>query len=158
MGYRGAGYREARGGMTVAIIDAIRKTKPPFSPADTIRQYAELLTTYRVTRVRGDRFAGEFPRELFREHGIVPPTPLRIPNRLTLEAAPAAAFRLQRAFTSDVLSSNVGTPSPARLQAETVQTALENRRWHTQTRTVSLHAREHHARVKGVVGIGLTFE
>ena len=56
--------------MTVAIIDAIRKTKPPFSPADTIRQYAELLTTYRVTRVRGDRFAGEFPRELFREHGI----------------------------------------------------------------------------------------
>ena len=32
--------------------------------------YAELLTTYRVGWVRGDRFAGEFPRELFREHGI----------------------------------------------------------------------------------------
>lgn len=64
------GHREQRGGLTVAIIDAIRETKPPFSPADTIRQYAELLKTYRVATVRGDRFAGEFPRELFREHGI----------------------------------------------------------------------------------------
>ena len=64
------GHREPRGELTVAIIDAIRETRPPFSPADTIRQYAELLTTYGVSMVRGDRFAGEFPRELFREHSI----------------------------------------------------------------------------------------
>jgi len=25
---------------------------------------------YRVSRVTGDRYAGEFPRELFRKHGI----------------------------------------------------------------------------------------
>lgn len=64
------GHRETRDGLTIAVIDALRETRPPFSPADTIRQYAELLSTYRVTRVHGDRFAGEFPRELFREHGI----------------------------------------------------------------------------------------
>ena len=64
------GHREQRKGLTAAIMDAIRETKPPFSPANTIRQYAELLKIYRVSKVRGDRFAGEFPRELFREHGI----------------------------------------------------------------------------------------
>jgi hypothetical protein len=64
------GHREARGEQTIAIVDALRETKPPFSPADTIRTYAELLKAYRVDSVRGDRFAGEFPRELFREHGI----------------------------------------------------------------------------------------
>jgi hypothetical protein len=64
------GHREERGGLTVAVLDAIRETRPPFSPADTIRQYAELLKTYRISSVRGDRFAGEFPRELFREHGV----------------------------------------------------------------------------------------
>lgn len=64
------GHREDRDGRTIAIIDVLRETRPPFSPADTIRQYAELLKTYRISSVRGDRFAGEFPRELFREHGV----------------------------------------------------------------------------------------
>lgn len=31
------GHREQRGGLTIAIVDAIRETRPPFSPADTIR-------------------------------------------------------------------------------------------------------------------------
>src|SRR5258705_3371743 len=32
--------------------------------------FAALLKSYRVSRVTGDRYAGEFPRELFRKHGI----------------------------------------------------------------------------------------
>ena len=64
------GHREARGAKTVACLDALREMRPPFSPADTIRQYAALLQTYCIRAVRGDRFAGEFPRELFREHRI----------------------------------------------------------------------------------------
>ena len=64
------GHRETRKDQTVVVIDAVRETRPPFSPADTIRQYAELLKGYGLRSVRGDRFAGEFPRELFREHGI----------------------------------------------------------------------------------------
>ena len=35
-----------------------------------VDDFAALLKTYRVSRVTGDRYAGEFPRELFRRHGI----------------------------------------------------------------------------------------
>jgi hypothetical protein len=33
-------------------------------------QSASKIASYRVSRVTGDRYAGEFPRELFRKHGI----------------------------------------------------------------------------------------
>jgi hypothetical protein len=52
------------------VIDAIRETRPPFSPESTINDLAVLLKTYRIDRVTGDRYAGEFPRELFRKRGI----------------------------------------------------------------------------------------
>ena len=35
-----------------------------------VGDFAALLKSYRVSRVTGDRYAGEFPRELFRKHGI----------------------------------------------------------------------------------------
>jgi hypothetical protein len=33
-------------------------------------EFAAVLKTYRITEVQGDRYAGEWPRERFREHGI----------------------------------------------------------------------------------------
>jgi hypothetical protein len=35
-----------------------------------ITEFATLLRAYRVTRVTGDRYAGDWPRERFRVHGI----------------------------------------------------------------------------------------
>ena len=35
-----------------------------------VDDFAALLKSHRVSRVTGDRYAGEFPRELFRKHGI----------------------------------------------------------------------------------------
>ena len=52
------------------IIDATREVKPPFSPEQVIDDFAILLKSYRIFRVVGDRYAGEFPRELFRNRGI----------------------------------------------------------------------------------------
>src|SRR4029079_13645456 len=52
------------------VIDAMREVKPPFSPERVIEDFANLLKGYRVTLVGGDKNAGEFPRELFRKHGI----------------------------------------------------------------------------------------
>ena len=52
------------------IIDATREVRPPFSPEQVIDDFANLLKTYRIFRVVGDRYAGEFPRELFRNRGI----------------------------------------------------------------------------------------
>jgi hypothetical protein len=53
-----------------AFVDAIREIRPPFSPEAVIDEFAELLKSYRVNVVVGDRYAGEFPRELFRKRGI----------------------------------------------------------------------------------------
>jgi hypothetical protein len=52
------------------VIDAVRERRPPFSPQDVVDEFAALVKSYRATRVVGDRYAGEFPRELFRKHGI----------------------------------------------------------------------------------------
>lgn len=54
----------------IVVVDAIRETKPPFSPSSCVRHFAGLLKQYRVTKVTGDRYAGEWPREQFREHGV----------------------------------------------------------------------------------------
>ena len=60
----------AHDGESVAVVDAVRERRPPFSPADVVEEFATLLKSYRVTTVTGDRYAGEWPREQFRNHGI----------------------------------------------------------------------------------------
>jgi hypothetical protein len=53
-----------------AVIDAVREIQPPFSPEGVIDEFANLLKGYSISRVVGDRYAGEFPREQFRKRGI----------------------------------------------------------------------------------------
>ena len=53
-----------------AVLDAVRERKPPFSPESVVVEFATLLKAYRIGRVTGDRYAGEWPRERFRENGI----------------------------------------------------------------------------------------
>ncbi len=52
------------------ILDAMRERKPPFSPETVAKEFAQFFLSYRVASVRGDRFAGEWPREQFRKHGV----------------------------------------------------------------------------------------
>jgi len=54
----------------VVVIDALRERRPPFSPDDVAAEFAALLKSYRVTTLHGDRYAGEWPRERFRERDI----------------------------------------------------------------------------------------
>lgn len=53
-----------------AVLDCLRERKPPFSPEQVTQEYAELLKSYHVSQVEGDRYAGEWPREQFRKYGI----------------------------------------------------------------------------------------
>jgi hypothetical protein len=55
---------------TTQILDAIRERKPPFSPEAVVAEYAALLRQYRCSTVYGDRYAGEWPPEQFRKHGV----------------------------------------------------------------------------------------
>ena len=54
----------------VGVLDAVRERKPPFSPEDVVTEFAAVLKSYGITKVQGDRYAGEWPRERFLVHGI----------------------------------------------------------------------------------------
>ncbi len=54
----------------VPVLDCIRERRPPFSPKAVVKEFAETLRAYHCSQVTGDRYAGEWPREAFREHGI----------------------------------------------------------------------------------------
>lgn len=62
----GIAHREG----TNAALDALREARPPFSPQAVVDQFVSLLRSYRISRVRGDRYSGEFVRELFRKRGV----------------------------------------------------------------------------------------
>jgi hypothetical protein len=52
------------------ILDCIREVRPPFSPESVVDEFCAVLKQYRLTRVCGDRYAGEWPRERFRMCGV----------------------------------------------------------------------------------------
>ena len=52
------------------VVDCVRAVKPPFSPDDVAKDFAETIKSYGLNRVTGDRFGGEWPRERFKAHGV----------------------------------------------------------------------------------------
>jgi hypothetical protein len=58
-----------REGVT-AILDAIREVRPPFSPEAVVEEFAELMRRYRISKVFGDRYGGEWVASAFRKAGI----------------------------------------------------------------------------------------
>lgn len=54
----------------VAVLDHLSERRPPFSPDGVVGEFAEVLKAYRIGTIRGDRYAGEWPRERFKAHGI----------------------------------------------------------------------------------------
>ncbi len=59
-------HREGNG----LILDLVRERKPPFSPDAVVEDFSKVLKEYRVSKVTGDRYGGEWVRESFRRHGI----------------------------------------------------------------------------------------
>jgi hypothetical protein len=52
------------------VIDVQRERMPPFSSEAVVRDFSEVLKKYGVGMVVGDKYAGEWPREQFRNVGI----------------------------------------------------------------------------------------
>jgi hypothetical protein len=52
------------------IVDAVREVRPPFSPSAVVDDFAVLLKSYRVSKIIGDHYGGEFVKEPFRKNGI----------------------------------------------------------------------------------------
>jgi hypothetical protein len=70
------------------VLDAVREIRPPFSPADATGELASSFRSYKVSTIRGDRYAGEWPREAFRKHGVTYETADRDRSGLYLELLP----------------------------------------------------------------------
>jgi hypothetical protein len=71
-----------------AVLDAIRERRPPFSPEGVVEEFAALLKAYHCSRVVGDRYAGEWPREQFRKQGITYETSERTKSAIYLDSLP----------------------------------------------------------------------
>ena len=52
------------------ILDCIRECRPPFSPESVVDEFCSALKQYHISKVCGDRYAGEWPRERFRMCGV----------------------------------------------------------------------------------------
>src|SRR5262249_41549960 len=55
---------------TNIILDAVYEKQPPFSPQSTTEEIAAFFKQYRISRITGDRYAGDWPASEFRRHGI----------------------------------------------------------------------------------------
>jgi hypothetical protein len=53
-----------------AVLDCLREIRSPFNPSDACAEFAQVLKSYRVTRVTADRYGGQWPVERFAEVGI----------------------------------------------------------------------------------------
>jgi hypothetical protein len=60
----------AHGEDKIAVVDAIRERRPPYSPKEVVAEFADVLKTYHVSKIIGDRWGGEWPVESFKGHGI----------------------------------------------------------------------------------------
>jgi hypothetical protein len=71
-----------------AIIDCVRERRPPFSPDDVVQEFAATLKSYGISKVVGDRYGGEWPRERFRCHGIDYRVSDKVKSELYLQLLP----------------------------------------------------------------------
>jgi hypothetical protein len=60
-------HREADGSL---ILDCVRETRAPFAPEAVVEDFCMTLKAYRIARVVGDRYAGEWPREQFKKRNV----------------------------------------------------------------------------------------
>jgi hypothetical protein len=73
----------------LAVLDYIVERRPPFSPENVVAEFSKLLAAYRISVVHGDRYAGEWPREQFRKHGVQYKVSEQNRSELYLELLPA---------------------------------------------------------------------
>ncbi len=71
------------------IVDCLRERRPPFAPSAVVAEFADVLRAYGCTTVRGDHYAGEWPREQFAKHGITYQTADQTKSELYVAFLPA---------------------------------------------------------------------
>jgi len=70
------------------VLDCTRERKPPFSPVAITAEFADVLKSYHLSEVCGDRFSGGWVREAFEKCGISYRVSDKIKSELYLEVLP----------------------------------------------------------------------
>jgi len=104
---------DERHGQRIAVLDSVSERRPPFSPEQVAAEYAAVLKSYGVTTVQSDRYAGQWPVEVFAKHGI------------TVEQSAAAKSDLYRELLPLLHSGRCELLDHPRLHAQLL--ALERR-------------------------------
>jgi hypothetical protein len=72
----------------VGVVDCIREYRPPFSPANVVKEIAMILESYQIDTINGDRYAGSWPAERFNECGIRYEPSERSKSQIYVDALP----------------------------------------------------------------------
>ncbi len=75
----------------VAVLDCLFERRPPFDPSTVVRDIADLLRSYGIRDVVGDRYAAEWVTEAFRREGIEYRASERDRSAIYLDALPLFA-------------------------------------------------------------------
>lgn len=106
-------HAEDRDGQRIAVLDAVRETRPPFSPEQVAADFAGVLKRYRLATATADRYAADFATEAMSRHGI------------TLKASKKPKSDLYRELLPALNSGNVELLDVPKLAAQLV--GLERR-------------------------------
>ena len=52
------------------VLDCVREVVAPFAPSEVCEEFADVLKTYKIRSITGDRYAGEWVVEQFGRVGI----------------------------------------------------------------------------------------
>jgi hypothetical protein len=52
------------------VLDVLKSVKPPFNPHKVVKDYADILKEYGLTKVKGDRYSAQWVVSAFQGHGI----------------------------------------------------------------------------------------
>jgi hypothetical protein len=80
------GHCESSG---LAVLDAVREVRPPFSPDAIVEEFSTLLKSYGISRVSSDYYGGEWPKERFASRGIALDVSTRNKSQIYGEFLPA---------------------------------------------------------------------
>jgi hypothetical protein len=53
------------------ILDCVREVRPPFAPQDAVAEFSDVLESYGISCVEGDRYSAEWVVSEFRKHNIM---------------------------------------------------------------------------------------
>ena len=75
-----------------AVLDLVREARPPFSPESVVKEFSVVLHSYGLSQVQGDRYAGSWPADRFREHGITYRASEKVKNDLYINGTKAERY------------------------------------------------------------------